>query len=1169
MKDFTMGPVTTGSGSWYGKWKNDIIFPLLTIILFLIPFNDIFAQKTTAENIQGIAPVITPPGGFEIDGNAYAETAGDWESDAINESAGLFLSTLTPEDFDTGTPEFLFDPEYRAMSFFYRDGITNNDPTIFTSSNKIDDDPETYTWGAGSSPNKNEIQTAAVHFTYGDDSFLDSEGVPYTNSDDLWVIFAADRQVTNGSSYIDFEFLQNSLIRTGLEAGEGGFESEGNDGGRTLGDLLVTVEFTQGGAAAKVVIREWVFEGGEYFYKEFANYPENTIFGTVNTEETVVPWPVYFTEPLENGLYQYEINQWAEGAVNLSHYFGNDDPCRSISTMFVRTRTSGSSGTSELKDFPRLEQLSINLTPEISFDDPDPICEPGTVNLEDIEVAGCEDGTLSYWLDITFQNAVPDPTAVGDGTYYIKCTNNQNAQCYDIQPVTVVVNPNPVPMVDDEAECEGDTATFSTEDLGTGFSYQWYLNDVLIDGADSYSYTTGALTLEEDGDVYKVRVTNDETSCFGEESGTLTVNANPVPVVDDEAACEGDTATFSTADLGADFSYQWYLNDGIIEGATGFSYTTAALTLADDGDVYKVIVTNDITSCYGEDAGTLSVYENPVPVVDDEAECEGDTATFSTADLGSGFSYQWYLNDVIIEGADSFSYTTAALTMDDSGDVYKVVVTNDGTTCYGEDSGTLTVDPNPVPVVDDEAECEGDTATFSTPDLGAGFSYEWYLNDVLIDGATANSFTTGALTLGEDGDVYKVVVTNDATGCYGEDSGTLTVNPNPVPVVDNEAECEGDPVTFSTPDLGADFSYQWYLDDVMIDGATSYSYNIPELSLSQNGGVYKVVVTNDITGCYGEDSGTLTVYEDPNCIASNSGPVCMGDDVMLYETGGDAVSWLWSSDGAATFDNNTLQNPTASGAVNGEIFTVMVTSADGCTSTCTTTVTVEICDQEACTLGYWKNHTDRWACWSTCTLYSEVFGIDFSVYSGNPDDADLTLLEALNLGGGGIYNLARQSVAALLNECHGDISYPYSGDLVEDVYNAFVGGYAGQLADELDMINNAYECPMFGSSATTAPSDSCESTPASSVDASAGISVSPVPFKDVLNIRYEFDYESEAHIQIFDLRGNLVKSHKESNAGFGKVTTLNADFVRGEQMYIIKVTTNKGTYTKNVVSGKQ
>jgi hypothetical protein len=75
-------------------------------------------------------------------------------------------------------------------------------------------------------------------------------------------------------------------------------------------------------------------------------------------------------------------------------------------------------------------------------------------------------------------------------------------------------------------------------------------------------------------------------------------------------------------------------------------------------------------------------------------------------------------------------------------------------------------------------------------------------------------------------------------------------------------------------------------------------------------------------------------------VASNSGPICTGTPVMLYETGGDAVTWEWSSSGAAVFNDRTLQNPTATGVANGEVFTVRITDAVSNTAIATTQITV-------------------------------------------------------------------------------------------------------------------------------------------------------------------------------------------------------------------------------------
>jgi hypothetical protein len=65
---------------------------------------------------------------------------------------------------------------------------------------------------------------------------------------------------------------------------------------------------------------------------------------------------------------------------------------------------------------------------------------------------------------------------------------------------------------------------------------------------------------------------------------------------------------------------------------------------------------------------------------------------------------------------------------------------------------------------------------------------------------------------------------------------------------------------------------------------------------------------------------------------------------------------------------------------------------------------------EGCTPGYWKQsqHFDSWEGYATGDDFDTVFGVDLF-------SPDITLLQALNLGGGGVNALARHAVAALLN----------------------------------------------------------------------------------------------------------------------------------------------------------
>ena len=62
----------------------------------------------------------------------------------------------------------------------------------------------------------------------------------------------------------------------------------------------------------------------------------------------------------------------------------------------------------------------------------------------------------------------------------------------------------------------------------------------------------------------------------------------------------------------APLSYQWEKNGANITGATSASYTTPATTLADNGALFAVIVSNDVGSVTSNNA-TLTVNPQPTP----------------------------------------------------------------------------------------------------------------------------------------------------------------------------------------------------------------------------------------------------------------------------------------------------------------------------------------------------------------------------------------------------------------------------------------------------------------------------------------------------------------------------------------------------------------------------
>jgi hypothetical protein len=138
---------------------------------------------------------------------------------------------------------------------------------------------------------------------------------------------------------------------------------------------------------------------------------------------------------------------------------------------------------------------------------------------------------------------------------------------------------------------------------------------------------------------------------------------------------------------------------------------------------------------------------------------------------------------------------------------------------------------------------------------------------------------------------------------------------------------------------------------------------------------------------------------------------------------------------------------------------------------------------QGCSLGFWKNHATSppWQTYNTGDIYATVFGLaspqkDLKIKVNNVDIKlkDVTLLQALNAQGGGLNNLARQSVAALLNSVALSGAYPYTTAQVLSLTKAAIiaGGSAiDNQATAFDTANNL-EGPLCNGT-----SGSCQQAP--------------------------------------------------------------------------------------------
>ncbi|MAT53180.1 MAG: hypothetical protein CMN32_01785, partial [Saprospirales bacterium] len=171
-------------------------------------------------------------------------------------------------------------------------------------------------------------------------------------------------------------------------------------------------------------------------------------------------------------------------------------------------------------------------------------------------------------------------------------------------------------------------------------------------------------------------------------------------------------------------------------------------------------------------------------------------------------------------------------------------------------------------------------------------------------------YTIDSLPVGD----YTINVT-DANGCLGTGVATVDNNPAPNPSLTSQSICFGDSATF---DAGPGYaSYFWST----LDTTQSITVSMQD--------TYFVAVT-DSNGCTGVASATLVVHNQPTATIFGEFEVCPGDSLFLFADGG--VSYLWNT-GDTSQEIQKL-------AVNGAIYSVTVTDANGCTDTDSLQITV-------------------------------------------------------------------------------------------------------------------------------------------------------------------------------------------------------------------------------------
>ena len=268
---------------------------------------------------------------------------------------------------------------------------------------------------SGSVPDKDEIINAyAAKYT----------GTP--NGDDI-LVFGADRYDNSGTAFIGFWFFTSPVFAAADGKFRQGPLASDPLAVHAVGDVLIIVEFSNGGAVATAKVLEWVGTGGSESSGTLnditATAPLGSVFSVSNAQpQTIAPscsaWQYTPKGGVPGGA--IPINSFFEGGINLDAFPALTGAC--FSSFAVETRSS-TSVTATLKDFV-LGQF--NTCPQVSVtktaDDTDvcagdvttytyTVTNPTTFTLTGTVIDDNETPATSDDLDVTAGCA-----AIGGGT---------------------------------------------------------------------------------------------------------------------------------------------------------------------------------------------------------------------------------------------------------------------------------------------------------------------------------------------------------------------------------------------------------------------------------------------------------------------------------------------------------------------------------------------------------------------------------------------------------------------------------------------------------------------------------------------------------------------------------------------------------------------------------
>jgi len=278
--------------------------------------------------------------------------------------------------------------------------------------------------------------------------------------------------------------------------------------------------------------------------------------------------------------------------------------------------------------------VTINQSPTLVITNPSPVCSPASINLTAPTITvGSSSGTKTYWTDSAATIPLSNPnTITSSNVYYIKLANGS---CFDIQPVTVTINPTPTLVITNPASvCSPATINLQAPAItagSTGSGVLTYWTNLAATNS-----LTNPNAVSSSGTYYIKSTVGD---CFDIESVTVVVNPRNNPIFSSFGPyCEGVTIPALPTSSNNSIPGTW--NPAIVDNTTTTTYT----------------FTPNINQCANTYPLQIVIIPVVTPTVDIVESC-GSNAVTITSPLGNEYVYS--LDSLPVQSSPFFNNLSA------------------------------------------------------------------------------------------------------------------------------------------------------------------------------------------------------------------------------------------------------------------------------------------------------------------------------------------------------------------------------------------------------------------------------------------------------------------------------------------------------------------------------